>query len=101
MERGEVREEVHITGPEQPMQTWLDEVTGDLARELGVSVETLGKLGAKVDYFELQRSPTTQREDKMAVLSYNDRPVATCLETRTLTNMVLSQMVYFGVDHGA
>lgn len=100
MERGEIRQELRTTQPEQPSGDFLDEVVRKLADELGLDV---GDLPLKSVFVSTQQLPSrhgrnSESDDRLTVLWHNERPAAMLLETRDNLNMVLTQSVYFGAQ---
>ncbi len=99
MERGDVRQELNTTQPEQPTQDFLKDSVRKMAQELGIDESDLPLCGAYVTYDNLQpkHNLTGTSDNRLAILWHDDHPVALALETRTESNFVLTQSVYFGI----
>lgn len=100
MYKGEARQELRTTQPEQPTEDFLLAAIVQAAEELGISI-TEAAPHLKVTYNQIS-SPQLDRpipEHRLAVLWYRDSPVATSLETRTEFNQVLTQTTYFGTSY--
>ncbi len=100
MHKGEVRQELRTTQPEQPTEDFLQAAAQSVAEEIGLPIEKLRSY-FRTTYDEVS-SPQLQQpiaEHRLAILWYGDQPVATALETRTELNMVLTQTTYFGTTY--
>jgi hypothetical protein len=98
MEKGEIRQEIRTTQPEQPGREFLEEAARAVADDVGLSFEQLSATSSLTITEEPMGSRFIRGESEnwLRILWYRDTPAAIAVETRNERNNVVTQMAYFG-----
>src|SRR5437868_4641942 len=98
MERGEIRQFLNTTQPEQPTEPFVEEALSQIAHDLGLEMSKLHERHVFITSQQLQsrHNPGIQSDDRLTIVWCHDEPAALSLETRNVFNNVRTQQVYLG-----